>query len=64
MKCLIETVRLKKGITQKDLSERTGISQPRLSNYENNIIMPSMVTLFKIAEAMGCSISDIMDVKE
>ena len=64
MKCLIETVRLKKGITQKDLSERTGISQPRLSNYENNTIMPSMVTLFKIAEAMGCSISDIMDVKE
>lgn len=61
MKCMIEEMRLKKGITQAELSRRTKISQPRISEYESGKRIPTMVNLFKMSEAMGCSIADIME---
>lgn len=45
--------RRKEGITQKELSERTGIAQGDISKLENGNANPSVKTLERIAAALG-----------
>lgn len=45
-----------KGITQKELSERTGIAQGDISKLENGNGNPSIKTLQRLAKAMGMSV--------
>ena len=45
--------RRKEGITQKELSERTGIAQGDISKLENGSANPSVKTLERIAAALG-----------
>ena len=47
--------RLAEGLTQSQLSDRSGIPKPTLSRYENDHVLPSLVTLRKIARALGVS---------
>ena len=48
--------RKSKGITQKELSERTGIAQGDISKLENGNANPSIKTLQRLASAMGMSL--------
>ena len=48
--------RKSKGITQKELSERTGIAQGDISKLENVNANPSIKTLQRLASAMGMSL--------
>lgn len=41
------------GLTQRELSERTGIAQSDISKLENGNANPSIRTLKRLAEAMG-----------
>ena len=41
------------GLTQKELSERTGIAQGDISKLENGNANPSLRTLQRLASAMG-----------
>lgn len=41
------------GITQKELSDRTGIAQGDISKLENGNANPSLRTLRRLAEGMG-----------
>lgn len=41
------------GLTQKELSDRTGIAQSDISKLENGNANPSIRTLKRLAEAMG-----------
>lgn len=43
------------GLTMRELAARAGMSQPFLSNLENSRAMPSIATLYKIANALGVS---------
>lgn len=45
-----------KGITQKELSKRTGIAQGDISKLENGNGNPSIKTLQRLATAMGMSL--------
>ncbi len=45
--------RRESGMTQKELSERTGISQGDISKLENGNANPSLRTLHRLAEGMG-----------
>jgi len=45
--------RRQNGITQKELSERTGIAQGDISKLENGSANPSVKTLERIAAALG-----------
>lgn len=47
--------RLAAGLTMRELAARAGMSQPFLSNLENSRAMPSIATLYKIANALGVS---------
>ncbi|MBQ9880975.1 MAG: helix-turn-helix transcriptional regulator [Clostridia bacterium] len=44
------------GLTQKDLSERTGIAQGDISKLENGNANPSIRTLQRLASGMGMTL--------
>ena len=48
--------RIKKSITQKQLSMKTGITQADLSRIETGNANPSLKTLKRIAEALDCTL--------
>ena len=56
MRSLIEA-RLEVGMTQKQLSEKTGINQSNLSRIERDNGNPSVATLERIAAALGKKVS-------
>lgn len=49
-----------KGIDQQMLSDRTGISRQMLSKYANAKAVPSVYNTEKIADALGCSVEDLL----
>ena len=49
----IMRARIETGLTQKQLSERTGISQADISRIERGTANPSLHTLQRLAEGMG-----------
>lgn len=54
----VRRLRLEKGMTLQQLSEISGISKPALSQIENEVTMPPIATLLKIAKALGIHIGD------
>ena len=48
--------RKKSGLTQKELSEKTGIAQGDISKLENGSANPSINTLKRLAKAMDMSL--------
>ena len=48
------------GINQTILSNKTGLTQCTISKYANGEITPSIYNATKIANALGCSIDDLM----
>lgn len=50
------------GMTQKELAEAVGVSQQSIYYYEHGDRDPRASMLKKLADALGCSISDILDV--
>ena len=57
----IKELRRLKKMTQIELSEKTGIKQSRLSNYEKGLTLPRFGNLEKIANALGVEYSDILN---
>jgi quercetin dioxygenase-like cupin family protein/DNA-binding XRE family transcriptional regulator len=50
------------GMTLRDLAEKPGISSPFLSQVERSQAAPSMVSLIKLADAMGVDIKQFMEI--
>ena len=48
------------GISMRALAARCGLSQPFLSAVERGLSMPSIVTLYRIAEALGVAPSTLL----
>ncbi len=48
--------RIRSGMTQRELSELSGISQADISRLEKGIRNPSIALLKRLAEAMHCSL--------
>lgn len=44
--------RLELGLTQQELSKRSGINQSTLSHIESNRVKLNLITLFKLLEAL------------
>lgn len=51
----IKGLRILKGLSQEDLSKKINISKTNISDYENNIIVPSLETICKLADIFDCS---------
>ena len=64
IKTLIEA-RRKKNVTQKQLAEMTGITQPDNSRLENGRGNPSLRTLNNLAKGLGMALKvEFVDVKK
>lgn len=50
-------------MTQEQLSEKTGVSQGTISRFDNSRMHQDWI-LFSISAALGCSISDLFEVRE
>lgn len=54
----IKNLRLKKGLTQEELGERTDLSKGYISQLERDLSSPSIETFFSILEVLGCKPKD------
>ncbi|WP_270599253.1 helix-turn-helix domain-containing protein [Faecalicoccus pleomorphus] len=57
----IRQARLRKGITQNQIAEKIGISQPTYAQWENGKRKPKLETLKKIADALEVPVSILYD---
>ncbi|GLY11739.1 helix-turn-helix domain-containing protein [Pseudobacillus badius] len=57
----IRNLRLKKGLTQEELGERTDLSKGYISQLERDLSSPSIETFFHLLEVLGCSPKDFFD---
>jgi transcriptional regulator with XRE-family HTH domain len=53
---LVRDAREKRGMTQDDLADASGLSQSLISQVENDVVMPTLFTLASIARALGCRV--------
>lgn len=60
----IRLARTQAGLTQKALSELTGIAEPTIRRYEANKLNPKIETITKIARAMGLYASDLIPAEQ
>lgn len=60
----IKELREKSGLSQRSLSIQSGVSQPRISQYEAGKELPTPDTCFKLAKILGCQWHDLLTVKE
>lgn len=56
----IRTMRLNAGLSQTQLAELTGLSQPQIATMERPNSNPTIDTLKKIAEALGVGLSAVV----
>lgn len=49
----VRKLRLAKGLTQEQFSERSGFSQQYLSDLERGQRNPTIVTIFELAQSLG-----------
>ena len=59
---VIRELRVRKGYSQKEMSELTGIPYSTYSNYENNNREPSKEQLQKIANALNIPLSEFTEI--
>ncbi|MEG0259536.1 MAG: XRE family transcriptional regulator [Lysinibacillus sp.] len=57
----IKALRLKKGLTQEELGERTDLSKGYISQLERDLNSPSIETLFSLLEVLGSKPKDFFD---
>ena len=54
----IKSLRLKKGLSQRELAERSGLDVTYCSGIERGVRNASLKSLEKVAKGLGCSISE------
>lgn len=56
----VKIMRVKKNMTLRDLSIKSGIQEGLLSGYEKGIHAPSLAQMRRIANALECPLSEIV----
>lgn len=59
----IREIRIKSGITQKQLAEKLNTSQQNLAQYENGKRKPKIETLEKISSALDIPLYELTDIQ-
>ncbi|WP_172373527.1 helix-turn-helix domain-containing protein [Sporosarcina jiandibaonis] len=55
----MKTIRLQRGLKQKDIAMGTGLSKASISLYENGKSRPSMNSAFKVARVLDATVDDL-----
>jgi transcriptional regulator with XRE-family HTH domain len=56
----LRRARQRAGLTQAELAQRAGLAQPAISLIEAGQANPTVQTLQQIADALGCSLADLL----
>ena len=56
--------RKQKGMTQKDIARKLGITRPAYTNIENRKKNPSLKVAFKLASILGVTLDDLLREEE
>lgn len=62
MRLKIREIREKKNISLSKLAIKVGVDKATLSRIERNVEMPSLKLAYYIAEALGVSMYDFIDI--
>lgn len=54
---MIARLREKRGLSQRDLAEKTGFKQPQIARIESGDYLPTLDTLLKLADVLEARIS-------
>ena len=60
---IISTLRKEKGMTQKDIADKLGITDKAVSKWERDVAFPDTATIPKLAEILGVSVDELMQIK-
>ena len=60
---IISTLRKEKGMTQKDIADKLGITDKAVSKWERDVAFPDTATIPKLAEILGVSGEELMQAK-
>lgn len=60
----LRELRLKARLSQEDLAEKSGLTGNLIWRYENRRTTPGIDKVYAIAEALGCTVDDLLRVKE
>lgn len=52
--------REKRGLSQRELAERVGVSQSAVAHYETGHNKPRIETVFRLAAALDVSVSELL----
>ena len=59
----ISALRKEKGMTQLDLARQMGVTDKAVSKWERNLSFPDVASLPKLAEVLGTSVDELLEVK-
>lgn len=58
----VREVRLARGLTQGDLAQRCATSIAAISHIERGTKVPTLTTIVKLADALGCKVTKLVEV--
>jgi transcriptional regulator with XRE-family HTH domain len=58
----LREIRLARGLTQPQLAERCGSNVPFISNLERGVMLPGLAMLLRLAYALDCNVTDLVQV--
>ena len=59
----ISALRKEKGLTQLELARQMGVTDKAVSKWERNLSFPDVASLPKLAEVLGTSVDELLEVK-
>lgn len=59
----LRDLRKSRGLTGSALAEKSGISMTSISNLENGLVHPTVLTLKKIASVYGLQVADLIPIE-
>jgi len=60
---IISTLRKEKGMTQKDIADKLGITDKAVSKWERDMAFPDTATIPRLAEILDISVEELLQVK-
>ncbi len=57
----IRAARERRNLTQKDLSDSTGIKRPNIARLERGTGLPNLATLLKVANGLGVPVTSLLE---
>lgn len=57
----LRALRERRGETQRSLADLTGMTHPYISEMERGLKVPSLTTLNRLAIALECEVTDLVD---